>query len=45
MEYQFNNNTGYEIREPDYNSSQSMDEDEKMRRRGCYSSGCGKGCY
>tara|TARA_Y100000034_G_scaffold41320_2_gene50842 strand:+ start:3343 stop:3480 length:138 start_codon:yes stop_codon:yes gene_type:complete len=44
MEYQTDNNIGYETREPNYNSSQSMYEDEEKRRKGNYSSGYGRGC-
>jgi|TARA_B100001079_G_C16394765_1_gene508574 hypothetical protein len=44
MEYKTNNNMGYETRESNYNSSQSMYEDEEKRKKGCYSSGCGNGC-
>ena len=44
MEYKTNNNRGYETRESNYNSSQSMYEDEEKRKKGCYSSGCGNGC-
>jgi|TARA_Y100000310_G_scaffold70980_1_gene66779 hypothetical protein len=44
MEYQTNNNVGYETKESNYNSPQLMYEDEEKRKRGCYSSGWGKGC-